>query len=204
MHKLTPATVAITLMAGCSGQPPLDPQHIALQDPAIGGTGCNEPLRQYETVALMDREQRQQALATARDIWSLTRAPCDQLNLALLLSRPDNPPGDQRQALKLLGGLLEKQSGLDLASRQLARLLHDQQQQRELQQTRIRRLRDKLQQERAAVRRLLERLGDLSSQLEQLKDIEKSINEKEQAIITPSANGLPSLPTAPPTHPAGR
>lgn len=162
---------------------------MALRPPAA--PGCGDLLGYYETCSLMDSERRKQALKTADETWSLTQETCDQLRLALLLSQPDSPAKERKRALRLISDLLSRANGMDRKARQLARLLRDQLEQYQSRQAHIRKLGDQLDRERATSVQLLQRLQGLQSQLEQLKNIEKNINEKERAIITPSTDNIP-------------
>jgi hypothetical protein len=156
--------------------------------------GCGDLLGYYEAALLMENRDREQELEILTEVWSLTRDGCDQLRLALMLSQPETPVKERERALSLLTDLLNRNDGMEMKSYQLAQLLHSQLEQLLSRQIHFQKLRRKLKQERAASRKLLQRLTALQSQLEQLKNIEKSINEKEQAIITPSTDNIPHEP----------
>lgn len=202
MYKLSVVVITILLMAGCAAlRPPLSPTPRALPpaSDSISSAHCSNLLDNYETFSLMDTQRRKQELKAIAGIWSVTQESCDQLRLALLLSQPDNSVQDKQKSLELVTDLLAGKHGLDMQARQLAELLRDQLKQILSRQIQILELRHQLEQESAASRQLSKQLTSLQSQLEQLKSIEKSINEKEQSIITPSTNSIPDEPAQNPT-----
>ncbi|MCF6355450.1 MAG: hypothetical protein L3J26_10205 [Candidatus Polarisedimenticolaceae bacterium] len=202
MYKLTIGIIATMLVVGCTALRPPDPAPAPDPDPETTvAPGCGDLLGYYEAALLMESWHRKQELESLTEAWSLTREGCDQLRLALLLSQPDTPVKERERALYLLTDLLSRSGSMEMQSLQLAQLLHSQLKQLLTRQTHLQELRRKLKRERAASRELLQHLTALQSQLEQLKNIEKSINEKEQAIITPSTNNTPHEPVQ---NPAGR
>lgn len=204
MYKLSVVVVTILLMAGCAAlRPPLSPTPEAVPpvSDSTGSSQCNNLLDNYETFSRMDTLHRNQELETVAGIWSVTQESCDQLRLALLLSQPETSVQDKQKSLKLLTELLAGKPSLDMQARQLANLLSDQLNQAQSRQVQILELRYQLEQKNAASQRLSKQLTSLQSQLEQLKSIEKSINEKEQSIITPSSNSISDEPAQ---NPPGR
>ncbi|VAW88379.1 hypothetical protein MNBD_GAMMA18-1791 [hydrothermal vent metagenome] len=204
MYKLTTGIIAIMLVVGCTtfrppptpdpAPVPASPQAPLPEPETMVDPGCGDLLGYYEAALLMENVDREQELETLTEIWSLTREWCDQLRLALMLSQPETPVKERERALNLLTDLLNRNDGMEMKSYQLAQLLHSQLEQLLSRQIHVQKLKRKLKQERAASRKLLQRLTALQSQLEQLKNIEKSINEKEQAIITPSTDNIPHEP----------
>ncbi|MCF6281794.1 MAG: hypothetical protein L3J28_06200 [Candidatus Polarisedimenticolaceae bacterium] len=99
---------------------------------------------------------------------------------------------EQHQALELLKQLSDRESSMTLKEQQLTKKLQDQLEHNLSQQSVIRALRDKLKQQFTTSKQLIKQLATqligLRSQLEQLKNIEKSITRKEQAIIIPSTD----------------
>ncbi len=206
MYKLITGIMAIMLVVGCTTfrpsptpdltpSPPPPPAPLPEPEPETTvDPGCGDLLSYYEAALLMENGDREQELENLTEIWSLTREGCDQLRLALMLSQPEMPVKERERALSLLTDLLNRNDGLEMKSYQLAQLLHSQLEQLLSRQVHVKKLGRELKQERAASRKLLQRLTTLQSQLEQLKNIEKSINEKEQAIITPSTDNIPHEP----------
>jgi len=199
MYKLTTGVIAVILLAGCTDL--RFQRSLAKSSPAVE-VNCSDLPGYYEDFSLMDRDRRKQELILSTEAWLFDPEGCKQLRLALILSHPDNPDMDRKKALKLLTGLLDGENDINAEERQMARLLYDQLNQLQSQQRLSDVLKDELKQERVLSETRLERLTDLESQLEQLKNIEENINEMEQAIITPAAtdNG----PHEPAQNPAGR
>lgn len=184
MYKLTVGAITAILLTGCTD---LHPQtSLALTSPMVV-TDCGDLLGYYTNISRMNSERRKQELTATSESWSFAADGCKQLRLALMLSQPGNSEKDRKKALKLLTGLLDERNDINIEALQLAGMLKDQLEQLQSQQLLIRQLRHMLKQEREASDLLLKQLTDLESQLEQLKNIEENINEKEQAIITPAA-----------------
>ena len=184
MYKLTVGAITAILLTGCTD---LHPQtSLALTSPMVV-TDCGDLLGYYTNISHMNSERRKQELTATSESWSFAADGCKQLRLALMLSQPGNSEKDRRRALKLLTDLLDERNDINIEALQLAGMLKDQLEQLQSQQLLIRQLRHMLKQEREASDLLLKQLTDLESQLEQLKNIEENINEKEQAIITPAA-----------------
>lgn len=184
MYKLTVGAITAILLTGCTD---LHPQtSLALTSPMVV-TDCGDLLGYYTNISRMNSERRKQELTATSESWSSAADGCKQLRLALMLSQPGNSEKDRKKALKLLTDLLDERNDINIEALQLAGMLKDQLEQLQSQQLLIRQLRHMLKQEREASDLLLKQLTDLESQLEQLKNIEENINEKEQAIITPAA-----------------
>jgi hypothetical protein len=165
-------------------------------------TDCGDLLGYYTNISRMNSERRKQELTATSESWSSAADGCKQLRLALMLSQPGNSEKDRKKALKLLTDLLDERNDINIEALQLAGMLKDQLEQLQSQQLLIRQLRHMLKQEREASDLLLKQLTDLESQLEQLKNIEENINEKEQAIITPAATD--NIPNEPAQNSTGR
>jgi len=103
----------------------------------------------------------------------------------------DNAAIEQHQALGLFKELYDKGSSMRLKEQQLSKKLQDQLKHNLSQHSVIRTLRDKLKQQFTISKQLTKQLFRLQSQLEQLKNIEKSITKKEQASITLSTDNNP-------------
>ncbi|WP_456404132.1 hypothetical protein [Thiolapillus sp.] len=187
--------IAPLLLSACAApQPKAVPKASPLADETLVSNSCGNLLEDYETFSLMDEVARKQRLNSVSSIWMLTRDSCEQLRLSLLLSQPQGSDKDRQKALKLLKELLTNNALQDPQARQLAALLRDQLQLARAQKLRTLDLRHRLQAQRAASRGLSEQLDNLQSQLQQLKNIEKNINEKEQSIITPSTDNVSHEP----------
>ncbi len=199
MYKLTVGAITAILLTGCTD---LHPQtSLALTSPMVV-TDCGDLLGYYTNISRMNSERRKQELTATSESWSSAADGCKQLRLALMLSQPGNSEKDRKKALKLLTDLLDERNDINIEALQLAGMLKDQLEQLQSQQLLIRQLRHMLKQEREASDLLLKQLTDLESQLEQLKNIEENINEKEQAIITPAATD--NIPNEPAQNSTGR
>ncbi len=196
MRLLFPLTLVV--LSACTTVPPPpsapQPQAVARVIHTPASNRCSNLLDDYETSSLMDDKGRKQILDSVSGTWAQTRDSCEQLRLALLLSQPGRSGKDRKKALRLLKELLSGEKPLDGQAHQLARLLHDQLQQLHSQQLRTLELRHRLKAQHTASRQLAEKLGNLQSQLQQLKNIEQNINEKEQSIITPSTGNISHEP----------
>lgn len=181
------------ILSACAAiQPRILPQESPLSTTPLMRHACSNLLDDYEAFSLMDEKRRKRYLKDIYDTWPLTYDACEQLRMALLLSQPDQSDRDRQKALKLLRELLGKEKLLDPHAYQLARLLHDQLSKTRTEQLKALELRHRLKAQRSASRQLSEQLNNLQSQLQQLKNIEQDINEKEQSIITPSTSNIPA------------
>jgi len=184
MYKLTVGAITAILLTGCTELHPRT--SLALTSPMVV-TDCGDLLGYYTNISRMNSDRRKQELTATTESWSFAPDGCKQLRLALILSQPGNTEKDRKKALKLLTDLLDERNDINIEAFQLAGMQKDQLEQLQSQQLLIHQLRHMLKQERVASQLLLKQLTDLESQLEQLKNIEENINEKEQAIITPAA-----------------
>ncbi len=187
MNKLL--LLPVLLLAGCASiqksiSPTLSPTNGA-------ATVCRDLLTDYAAGASMGREARESFLKDLRQRQVLSRDGCDQLRLALLYSQ--GGPAEKARALKLAEELLD--SGVlegKIWVRQLALLLRDQLRHERKLRLRNLELQHRLSRQEARNKELLVRLEDLGSRLQQLKQIEQNINEKEQSFIAPAADKLPA------------
>uniref|UniRef100_UPI003AF52B7C hypothetical protein n=4 Tax=Thiolapillus sp. TaxID=2017437 RepID=UPI003AF52B7C len=185
--KVTMKTIllftATLLLGACAvNRPPSEPGISGMETEALIDTGCGDLLDDYETFSLMAKAQRRQTLRNLSDTWGISHDNCGQLRLALLLSHPEQPEKDRQQALKLLRDLLTGEKLQDPRAHRLARLVLDQLQQIRAQKLKALELRQQLKAQQAATRELSAELAVLQSQMEQLKNIEQNINEKERYI----------------------
>lgn len=181
------------LLSACTAiQPRTLPQASPYSPTPLMHKACSNLLDDYEAFSLMDEKRRKRYLKDTFKSLPLAHDACEQLRMALLLSQPDRSDRDRQKALKLLGELLDQEKPLDPQAQQLARLLHDQLSKTRAEQLKALELRHRLKAQRIASRQLSEQLNNLQSQLQQLKNIEQDINEKEKSIITPSTGNLPS------------
>ncbi len=201
MRRLLLSMTPVILGACTAAQPQLQPLPPQAQDQAITlavdtpvNNNCLNLLDDYETFSLMDGRGRKRMLDNVTSTWELTGSSCEQLRLALLLSQPDRPDKDRRKALKLLGELLGNEKLPDAQAHQLASLLQNQLQKLHSQQLKTLELRRRLKAQHTASQQLAEQLNALQSQLQQLKNIEQNLNEKEQSIITPSTGNISHEP----------
>ncbi|HID46563.1 MAG TPA: hypothetical protein EYP34_12520 [Chromatiaceae bacterium] len=188
--------LSILLLGACamdqrSSGPPASP----LMTDTLLNTGCGDLLDDYETFSLLDKEGRRQMLKNLSGIWGITHDHCGQLRLALLLSHPEQSDKDRQKALKLLKGLLSGEELRDPGAHRLAKFMGDQLQQIRAQKLKTLELRHQLKAQQAISRQLSAELATLQTQIQQLKNIEQNINEKERYIITPSTdNATPDSP----------
>ena len=199
MYKLTVGAITAILLTGCAD---LHPRTSLVMTSPMAVTDCGDLLGYYESILRMKSERRTQELIATTEAWTLAPDGCNQLRLAMMLNQPGYSEKDRKKALKLLTDLLDEGNNINMEARQLAVMLKDQLEQLQSQQLLIHQLRHKLKQERVASQLLLKQLTDLESQLEQLKNIEENINEKEQAIITPAATD--NIPNEPAQNSTGR
>lgn len=201
MKKTLLFTATLLLGACAIVPPPPSPPATAAATDALIDTGCGNLLDDYETFSLMEQAQRKQITKNLSDTWGITHDHCGQLRLALLLSHPEQPEKDRQKALKMLKELLTGEKLQDPRARQLARLVQDQLLQIRQQKLKALELGRQLKAQKAATRELSAELAVLQSQMQQLKNIEQNINEKERYIITPSTNHAPGGSSQ---NPAGR
>ena len=177
------------LLAGCASiQKSMPP---ALSPANDVNPVCHDLLTDYAAGASMDREAREGFLKDLRQRQVLSRDGCDQLRLALIYSQGGT--AERARALKLAeelldSGVLEKK----FRARQLALFLRDRLRHERKLRLRNLELQSRLNRQEARNRELLVRLEDLGSRLQQLKQIEQNINEKEQSFIAPAADKLPA------------
>ncbi len=158
---------------------------------------CNGLLDYYEIIIDMPEEVREQELKDLRK--SVQRKSPDgkehfhELQLALLLMQQDSVKGYDEANLLLENYIYQAGSQNDAARRLSLLLLADVYKSKQsliAQET----LETQIAKERDVSAELSKKLSELQSQLDQLKDIEKSINEKEQSITIPSIESIPHEP----------
>ena len=158
---------------------------------------CNA-LSYYETLAAMTTTELRQEQLMLRQQPGHPQNSCEALHLIMLLSFSEAGAENENEALQLLQKILYEEQDLTQQNRQIALLLTDQTQWRNKirshQQTlekQLQTLRKQLKKERKASLNFLERLTELQLKLNQLKNIDKNINAREQEIITPSIDKAP-------------
>ncbi|WP_456373029.1 hypothetical protein [Thiolapillus sp.] len=152
---------------------------------------CQNLLADYEAYSSMDDRARAIFRKDMDQQRMLTGDRCEQLRLALVYSQGD--VAQKARALKLVEDLLASGAMAELLSAQrIAQLLRDRLTDERKQLLRVTQLRYELKRQQADNRRQAEELENLRSRLRQLKQIEQNINEKEQSLIPPAANELPS------------
>ncbi len=177
------------LLAGCASiQESVSPASSPVQGPA---QDCPDLLADYATGASMGRGGWEGFVKDLQQRHVLSRDGCDQLRLALVYSQ--GRAAERAQALKLAEELLE--TGVlqeKVQARQLAMLLRDRLWHERKLRLRNLELQHRLSRQKARNKELLMRLKDLDFRLQQLKQIEQNINEKEQSFIAPAADKLPA------------
>lgn len=157
---------------------------------------CNGLLDYYEITLDMPEQVREQELKDLRK--SVQRKPLDgnekfhELQLALLLMQQGLSVKDYDEANLLLQNFLYDTD--NHTARQFALLLLANVYKSKQLLTAQERFETQIAKERDVSVELSKKLSELQSQLDQLKDIEKSINEKEQSITIPSIDSIPHEP----------
>jgi len=156
---------------------------------------CSEVVESYTAVSLLSAEAKNELLQTLSSHQPPGDKPCDQLRLAVLLSKPGTNFRDDVEASRLLKIFLGNPNHAHAPDRSLAYLLTDIVDERQRLQAELHRLKKTISQELVISQTLARKLKQqhsatkvLQSQLDQLKSIERDINEKEQFAATPSAD----------------
>ena len=171
------------------------------QIPAQAKSHCNA-LSYYETLAAMTTTELRQEQLMLHQQPGYPQNSCESLHLIMLLSFSEAGAGaenkKEQETLQLLQKILYGEQDLTQQDRQIALLLVDQIQWRNKirsnQQTleqQLQSLKTQLKKERKASLNFLERLTELQLKLNQLKNIDKNINAREQEISTPSIDKTP-------------
>lgn len=151
-------------------------------------------LNYYEALVEMTTNELAQEERMLRENLNQNQSSCYQLRLVMLLMLPEAKVKDDKEAEQILDDVLYKEASLLPQDRQIARLLADQIKWRKKIRSSRQALKKQLKKERAASLNLLERLADTQSKLNQLKNIDKNINQREQEISTPSTDKIPHEP----------
>jgi len=168
-------------------------QKIQQQEPVQVTNNC-AVLNYYEALTEMTANELAQEKQMLRENLNYNQSSCYQLRLVMLLMLPEAGVKDDKEAEQILDDVLYKDASLLPQDRQIARLLSDQIQWRKKIRNSQQALKKQLKKERAASLNLLERLADTQSKLNQLKNIDKNINQREQEISTPSTDKIPHEP----------
>jgi len=149
----------------------------------------------YTAASRLSVEAGQEMLQALRTNQTQGENPCDQLRLVMLLGKPDTAFHDDAEAARLLQDFLDAPRFAQHPDRGLASLLADNIKERQQLQEQLRSQEKSLALEQAVSQKLAKKLKRehtaakaLKSQLEQLKSIERDINEKEQSVVAPAAN----------------
>ncbi|HID82931.1 MAG TPA: hypothetical protein EYH06_07440 [Chromatiales bacterium] len=168
-------------------------QKVQKQEPVQVTHHC-AVLNYYEALTEMTANELAQEKQMLRENLNYNQSSCYQLRLVMLLMLPEAGVKDDKEAEQILDDVLYKEASLLPQDRQIARLLSDQIQWRKKIRNSQQALKKQLKKERAASLNLLERLADTQSKLNQLKNIDKNINQREQEISTPSTDKIPHEP----------
>lgn len=152
---------------------------------------CGGLLSYYETLRMMPVEELGQELALLRVSLNYAETPCDQLRLAMLLGMPEFRFNNDIEAEQLLKVFFNSEGTPAIHDQQIAWLLLDEIQWRNKIQSDKQTLIKQLKAERATSTDLLVQLKKAQSKLNQLKSIDKNINDREQEISTPSTDKIP-------------
>ncbi|BAO45545.1 hypothetical protein [Thiolapillus brandeum] len=189
--------ILLALLSGCASFDKPEMSVLSSQEDSM--LDCRNLLADYEAYSYLDDQARATVRKNVRRQWVLTRNSCEQLRLALMYSLGN---GEQTaRALKLVEELLESGALVQhLQAQRLALLLRDRLNSERRQLLQMLELRHLLRKEQSRNRIYAGELESLRSQLQQLKQIEQNINEKEQSLIPSAAD--PLAPGAAP-HPGG-
>ena len=146
---------------------------------------CGGMLNYYETLRLMSLTELEQGLITLRQSLNYTKDNCNRLRLAMLLGLPEFRLKNDDEAEQLLKDFLEKGRDLAIQDRQIAWLLSNEIHWRKKMKNLQDLLKKQIEAEQARSLNLLKRLEEAQSKLEQLQNIDKNINAREQEISTP-------------------
>lgn len=182
MYKLTLFILTTIIMTGCTDLRSHLPQSVT---ESFAISYCRDLLEPYEEYSKLTIDSRAKVLAEEAEVLNTNATECQKLRLAVLLSHPSNSTSERAKGLELLSGLLKSEKKLPSEARQLAVLLKDQMELERYFLLRIQKLSTTSQEQS-------KELSDMQLQLQQLKNIEESINEKERAIITPATSNVPS------------
>lgn len=173
--------ISAVLLTACAQLPPVpadSPPHET----------CGDVMEFYAAISRLSDTSRRDMLQTLRADLSQSSEACDHLRLALLLSRPGTTYQDDETAADLLDVFLHDPAQAQHPARGLALLLIDDINERHRLRLLGHGLQLRLKQERTATKILRRQSKALRSQLDQLKSIERDINEKERAVTSPPAN----------------
>lgn len=157
--------------------------------------GCDDLLDYYEMIFGMPVEMRVQELddlrkkVQHRDL--VDRKSCYQLQLSLLLTQQGAGIEDYEEANQILENFMYDTRNDNTREKQFALLLLAHVNQGRTLLRRNYDLEMQVKNEQIVSVKHAKKLSELQSQLDQLKDIEKNINEKEQSITVPSIDNNP-------------
>ncbi len=149
------------------------------QSPPDGA--CGNVLELYSAISRLSAESRRDMLQALRADVAASNEACSQLRLALMLSRPDTAYQDDETAASLLEEVLREPVGMQYPARGMALLLVEEIGERNRLRAEENALRLRFKQGQTATAVLRRQLRALQLQLDQLKSIERDINEKERA-----------------------
>jgi len=185
--RIFAALLGTLLLAACAHLP----KPIAAQT----DTACGDLSEFYAEVSRLPPADSAALLDALR---GNPRRPCDHLRLALLLSRPGTTYQDDAAAADALSLFLRDTDPMTHPARGLARLLDDDLAERRRLHTEAKGLQQRLAQAQDKSKTLQSRLQALQTQLNQLKSIERVINEKERnAARTPPGVAPPTTSNTP-------
>ncbi len=171
---------------------PLQEQHANLkvqpepeEKPAKEVVSQCEVLNYYETLRLMSTNELELGLIALRESVSYTEDNCSLLRLAMLLGLPEFRLKNDVEAEKLLNGFLQNGDIAYIDDRQITRWLLDEIYWRKGNQSDQKLLKNQIEAEQARSFDLQKHLEKAQSKLEQLQNIDKNINAREQEISEP-------------------
>ncbi|HBS25709.1 MAG TPA: hypothetical protein DD827_01045 [Gammaproteobacteria bacterium] len=154
-------------------------------------------LNYYDALSAMTEKELMQQQQMLRENANAIKSSqlngdCNQLYLAMLLSMHATGIEYEEESEQVFQAFLKQDNYLTVQDRQIATLLLEQLQRRMEMRSDLQTLKQQLKKERAASLTLLKKLADKQSKLNQLKNIEKNINQQEQEISTPSTDKIPN------------
>ena len=147
-------------------------------------------LNYYVSVKKMTEDELKLEELLLRERLNIDKGCCHKLRLVMLLGLSEAEAKDLNETSLLIKEILHREQNLAPKDWQITQLLSDQNQWRQKMHVKQKSLTKQLKKERSVSFKLQKRLSETQSKLDQLKDIEKNINEKEQEISAPSTDKI--------------
>lgn len=138
--------------------------------------GCGSMLAAYVEYSRLSDDSKRQEVRNLKNRIKTEKDACDRLRLALYHSAPGKLRQTDETILELFDSVADNHTQLGSNDHALIALIRNEMQQRSIIEKKISRHNQRLDQERADNRQLLQRLAELQLQLDQLKDLETNID----------------------------